>query len=191
MKNISEISIREIANHLQNGEVIVLPTDTIYGFSCLPDKEGAMRKIQKLKQRPNSKPFLLLISDFKQLKEYCQVSAQQERILRILWDPGQRPVTVILKNRLDATRTLAVRLPQAPWLIRLIKTLQQPLLSTSVNLSGQKELINVQKIITHFKGQALILQPGLIVKNQGRASHLKPSAIIDLTAVNYPRIIRG
>jgi len=69
--------IELIAGFLESGAVVVLPTDTIYGFSCLADDTKAVRRIRQLKKRDAGKPFITLVSNLKMLKKYVFISRRQ------------------------------------------------------------------------------------------------------------------
>ena len=122
------------------------------------------------------------------LKKYAYVNQRQEKYLKKVW-PG--PVTVIFESRanlpgslLGPKKSLAARLPKNDFLIKIIKRLGYPIVSTSLNLSGQPNLADLHKIKAYFKQN----QPDLVV-DAGRLADRRPSRIIDLRN-NLPEIIR-
>lgn len=68
LNKLKPATINLVADFLQNQQVVVLPTDTISGLSCLADSTAAIKKIYRIKKRDQKKPLLILISDFKWLK---------------------------------------------------------------------------------------------------------------------------
>jgi L-threonylcarbamoyladenylate synthase len=172
-----------IAVYLHAGKVLVLPTDTIYGFSCLATDRDAIKKIFKLKQREAHKPLITLVSSMAMAKRYAYLSKLEAEILNKLWAGNVAPTTVILraKNNLPAeiiseSGGLSCRLPKSDFLIKIIKKVNAPIISTSLNLSGQQPLIDVSELDYSFPGKN---KPDLII-NTGRAKRRKPSRLVDL-----------
>lgn len=195
LDQLKPAAIKFTAGFLRQGQVAVLPTDTIYGLSCRADDIQALKKIYRLKKRNKNKPFLILVSDLKMLKKYAQYSNPQVRELKNLWLKSRRPTTVILKNKsrlpqelISASQGLAVRLPKSVFLIKIIKELGCPLVSTSVNLSGKPALTKITEIINYFKNKKY--QPDFVVSasnNQAR----KISRLIDLRDIQRLKILRN
>lgn len=183
-----------IAGSLQIGQVLVLPTDTIYGLSCLANQSKPIKQIYCLKKRDAKKPLIVLVSDLKMAKKYVAVSKVQAKFLRKVWAKDHSPVTVILKdlNKLPSELTrgsdgLAVRLPKSKFLIKIIKKVDCPLVSTSLNLSGEKNISDFSKLKKYFPRKNN--RPDLVI-DAGRAKQRKPSRLIDLRNENNPIIIR-
>lgn len=177
-----------VVDYLKRGKVIVYPTDTIYGIGCMATDQKAIDKIYKIKKRDKKKPLLILVNSYAMLKKYCYVSKKQGEYLKKIW-PG--PVTVILKNKnnLPANLThekseLAVRLPNSQLLRKIIKEAMAPLVSTSLNISGEGNLTDVGNVSHYFKNNF----PDLIV-DAGRIEG-KPSKLINLVDINNIIIIR-
>lgn len=185
--NINKVSpriIKLIASALAKGQVLVLPTDTIYGLSCLADNIKAIKKIQKIKGRDSNKPLSILVSDLKMLKKYVHVSAEQEAVLNKVWSQKTKPTTVILKHRSKLPKILtakssglAARLPKLNFLIKILEELNCPLVSTSLNLSGEAIISNPQEINKYFLSATT--QPDLVI-DAGPCRRKKASKIIDL-----------
>jgi L-threonylcarbamoyladenylate synthase len=181
-----------ISVYLHAGKVLVLPTDTIYGLSCLATDSEAIKKIFKLKNREAHKPLITLVSSVAMAKRYVQLSRPEAELLKKLWSEQAQPTTVILraKNNLPAeiisdSGGLSCRLPKSDFLIKIIKKANLPIISTSLNLSGEAPLIAVDKLDNIFSGKN---KPDLIV-NIGLAKKKKPSRLVDLRGGNL-KIIR-
>lgn len=175
LKKISNKEINFIVECLKKGKVIIYPTDTIYGLGCVADNVKAIKKIYKIKKRGAKKPLLVLVDSLKMADKYCKIDKEQEKFLKSAW-PG--PVTVILehKNKLpkvltSVKKTLAVRLPKNDFLIKIIKRIKVPLVSTSVNISREKNLVRVDDVDKYFKSP-----PSPFVKGgkNGRTPHTPP-----------------
>jgi len=183
-----------IAGSLQIGQVVVLPTDTIYGLSCLANLVKPIKQIYRIKKRDAKKPLLILVSDLKMAKKYVAISPSQAKFLRKIWSKNQPPTTVILKdlNKLPFELTrgsdgLAIRLPKSKFLIKIIKKVDCPLVSTSLNLSGEKNINDFSKLNKYFPRKSN--RPDLVI-DAGRARKRKPSRLIDLRNEEKPIIIR-
>lgn len=135
-----------ILDYLKKGKVVILPTDTIDGLSVRADDKKGVEKIYHIKKRNKNKPLLVLVSSISMLKRYCYLNKIQEKKLKEIWQES-RPSSVILKHRnlLSSNIThnnqyLAVRLPKSVFLRKMIRALGVPIVSTSVNISGQKNI---------------------------------------------------
>lgn len=172
LNNLKNKDINLIVSYLGKGKVIVCPTDTIYGLSCLATDEKAIRKVRKIKERDKNKPFLVLVSSLTMVKRYCKVNKRQYQYLKKVW-PG--PVTVVLKNKGKLPRALtagqdsmAVRLPKNNFLCTIIRRVGLPIISTSINISGEKNIVNladIEKYCKKFKPDLIIDGGRTIRKN--------------------------
>jgi tRNA threonylcarbamoyl adenosine modification protein (Sua5/YciO/YrdC/YwlC family) len=178
LKKISSQEIGFIAGFLQKGKVIVYPTDTIYGLGCSATDKKAINKIYRIKKREKNKPLLVLISDFKMLSEYFKVDKKQLAYLRKVW-PGKFSVILDKKSTLSndvsaGLSSAAVRLPKSRFLTKMIKELGVPLVSTSLNKSGENHLEKLEMLAEYFGTTKpdLVIDAGIL---KG-----KPSRLIDL-----------
>lgn len=178
-----------IVDFLCLGKTIVYPTDTIYGLGCLAVDKKAIEKVKRIKKRDKNKPLLVLISDLKMLGGYFKVNAKQRAYLKKVW-PG--PVSVILNKKKGVfpdelsggSEGVAVRLPKNTFLIKMIKAAGAPVVSTSLNKSGEEPLASVQNVEKYFTDP----KPDLIVD----AGELRgrPSRLVDLRDADKPVILR-
>jgi L-threonylcarbamoyladenylate synthase len=128
------------------------------------------------------------------LKKYVFVSHRQEIILKKIWASSVRPTTVILRrrNRLPRELTgnydgLAVRLPKSKFLIKILDDIGRPLVSTSLNLSGQNNISTPKYLVDYFSKKGPL--PDLVV-DAGECRRRRPSRLIDLRDENNPLILR-
>ncbi|HDI58838.1 MAG TPA: threonylcarbamoyl-AMP synthase [Desulfobacteraceae bacterium] len=120
---------------LRQGGVIAYPTDTHYGIGCDIFNKRAIEKIYQLRQRDKKKPFSFICSDLKHISNYAKVSNYAYKTMRRLL-PG--PYTFILEGSklvprimLTKRRTAGIRVPDHAICIALVKTLGNPIISTS------------------------------------------------------------
>jgi L-threonylcarbamoyladenylate synthase len=180
-KEINKYDLDSIVRILKQGGVIVYPTDTIYGLGCLASNSKAIKKIKAIKKREASKPLLVLVSSLAMVKKYCHLSRNKELVLKDIWQEA-RPTSIILEHRnllskelVDKHDGLAVRLPKSDFLLKIVRRIKEPLVSTSFNLSGEPVLNRVDNL--HFnwsKNEA----PNLIV--DGGVLKNKASKLLDL-----------
>ncbi len=176
---------------LKKGGVIIVPTDTVYGFIADVTNKKAVEKIYKIKKRPKSKPLPIFVSGVKMAGEIAEVDQRALKMFKKYW-PG--PYTFVLKAKsynLKAQKTIALRMPKDTFLLKLLKKYNKPLVQTSANISGQEPLKNAEQIMTTFGKSKLV---GLIItSSKARApstgsGQARPSKIIDLTGKTLTRI---
>ncbi len=125
---------------LQEGRLILYPTDTVWGIGCDATKFEAVSAIYKLKKRQESKSMICLMSDIKMLQYY--IKAVPKAVFDII-ENVKKPTTIIYqnpknvaKNLIGKDNTLAIRIVKEGFCHELIKQLKHPLVSTSANISG-------------------------------------------------------
>lgn len=202
---VTQEQIDLIVDFLKCGLVIAYPTDTIYGLGCDAGKVSAIEKISKIKGQRGNKPFLVLISGFEMLEKYCFVNSEQVKYLKKVWlvslaslelgrsGPlaGFDPVTAILECQPNLPvkltgdlNSLAVRLPNNEFLIKIIRQAGFPIVSTSLNKIGELPLNNVQNLEKYFK-----YLPDLVI-DAGECERTKPSRLVDLRDIKNIKILR-
>lgn len=190
--DLSPSDWQSIYSHFRKGGVVVYPTDTIYGLGCLASSQSAIDIINSIKGRSEDKGLLVLMGDLEMVAKYCDVSLCRDDIENI-WNE-ERSTSIILPyhNGLAPDLTgknegLAVRLPKDAFLRKMINEIGEPIVSTSVNQSGQAPILSGEEIIEFFgNGQ---LAPDLII-DLGVAHDLRPSRLISLISPNKPKVIR-
>ena len=141
------------ARLLKEEKIIILPTDTVYGFSGIIDKTA--EKIRRIKGRAEDKSFIILIAKPEDLRLLTPVTLPQK--LLDYW-PGA--LTVIVPTA-DGKSTVAVRCPGDEWLRTVIALTGTPIYSTSVNHSGMPVLDTVTEITRAFEAAvSLIIDDG-------------------------------
>lgn len=169
---------------LRYGGVLIYPTDTLYGLGCDATSKAAVEKVYSLKARDRGKPLSILVSDYAMLLEYCEVSSAQERILHSLL-PG--PYTFILKLRkpipASPDMTIGVRVPEHIFMRQASKELKMPIVSTSANVSGEKDAAELAWVDKAVASASDLLIDG------GECIYGKGSTVIDL--VNMKIIRKG
>jgi len=178
--------LAEAARIIAAGGVVALPTDTLYGLATDPWNATGVERLFQIKRRPAEKPISLLISDREMLRNVVlEITPEAERLMNAFW-PG--PLTLIFKgaalpDRLTAgTGTIAIRLPDDPFLVRLIEAVGRPITATSANRSGGADLHSAQDVLSLLGDEV-----DLIVDIGVRAS--LPSTLVDVTG-RVPTLVR-
>lgn len=136
---LNKKQINNVITLLKINEVVVLPTDTIYGLSAIVAKEN-MQKINNLKKAPKNKELIILFSKLKQLKS-LKIEIQNKKILK-----KNRNITFIFSS--SDKKTHAIRMVERKDLKKIIRKVG-PIFSTSVNFHNQ-ESINNKKDLFNF-----------------------------------------
>lgn len=125
-----------IAAALREGAIALYPTDTVYAIGCDLNHKGAVQRVRQLKQLTNEKPLTFLCASLSNIADYARVSDGAYRLMRRLI-PG--PFTFLLPATPQVPRlvmnpkrrTTGIRVPDHVVCLSLVKTLQNPVISTS------------------------------------------------------------
>ena len=146
-----ENSISVTSEILKKGGIVILPTDTVYGFSGITCDFFTDKKIRLIKGRSETKPFIQLIANPEDIYKYTNDIIPQKLISK--W-PGSLSIIVHLKQELPeykTQQTVAFRCPGDEWLRKIIAECNKPIYSTSVNKSGQPVLDEQAAICSEFE----------------------------------------
>ncbi|MBF6639902.1 threonylcarbamoyl-AMP synthase [Flavobacterium sp. J49] len=174
---------------IQNGGIILYPTDTVWGIGCDATNAEAIQKIYALKQREETKSMIVLMNGEKMMynvfKDIPEVAWQ-------ILDLSEKPTTLILDNpRNVATnviaedKTLGVRIVKEPFCFKLMERMKKPLVSTSANISGMFTPKSFKEI-----SPEIINGVDYVVNLHHEKICDKPSTIIKLTSDSQVKIIR-
>ncbi len=126
---------------IQDGGIILYPTDTIWGIGCDATNTEAVKKIFALKQREEAKSMIILVDSDNKLQSYVQ---EVPDIAYDLIEFAENPLTLVMPGAknispalIAADGSVGVRVVKHPFCEQLIQRLRKPLVSTSANISGQ------------------------------------------------------
>lgn len=132
--------IENSCNSLINGQILVYPTDTVWGIGCDATSEAAIKKVFTIKQRSESKSLIILVNDIEMLQQYIPPISKE---ILLLLSKTINPTTIIYnnpiglaKNAVAIDNTVAIRIVQNDFCKQLIKKFGKPIVSTSANSSG-------------------------------------------------------
>lgn len=174
---------------IQNGGIILYPTDTVWGIGCDATNAEAVKKIYALKQREETKSMIVLMNGEKMM--YNVFKDIPETAWQIL-DLSEKPTTLILDNPRNVAaniiaddKTLGVRIVKEAFCFKLMERMKKPLVSTSANISGNFTPKSFKEI-----SPEIIKGVDYVVNLQHEKICDKPSTIIKLSLDNQVKIIR-
>ncbi len=177
-KNIDSAKLRQAAEVLLQGGVIVIPTDTVYGLAASAFNAAAQKRIYRLKGRSYRKPLVVMPPDIDALEPLVEVAPRARRLMERFW-PG--PLTLILptaslgKMVTGGRQDLGVRIPDDPVVLALLKLCGFPLATTSANPSSRPSATTGKEAGRYFKGAVDL------VIDAGAAPLGRESTVVDMT----------
>ena len=181
--------IEKAVKEIINGEIVFIPTDTVYGIAASPYKEDAVNKIFSIKKRPVSSSLVLLCLDYKMAKKYAIFNKLAIKLINVFW-PG--PLTLILKKTTNSkiskkwffkNNSIGIRIPDHDVPKKIINKCNFPIFCTSANISGKKNCRDIKDVVKNFKNEKITIIDG------GKTKFRKESTIIDVTE-NKIKILR-
>ncbi|XP_076827917.1 threonylcarbamoyl-AMP synthase [Brachyhypopomus gauderio] len=180
--------LKSTAQALKDGQVVAVPTDTIYGLACLAQNSKAIEKLYNIKGRNVSKPLAICVGEVQDIYKYCKVVVKEELLNELL--PG--PVTLVLERSATLnsdlnpfTKLVGVRIPDHLFIRRLCQMCNEPLALTSANVSDQTSSIAIHEFDELWPSLAVVVDDGPIA-DQSRLG----STVVDLSVPDKYRIIR-
>jgi tRNA threonylcarbamoyl adenosine modification protein (Sua5/YciO/YrdC/YwlC family) len=179
--------IKQAVEILKNCGVIVYPTDTIYGFGCDVFCKNAVERIYKIKKK-KATGFSFICPDLTEIAKYAVVSDYAYRIMKKLL-PGPytfifKATKLVPKEIVPDKKTVAIRIPDNQICFKLVKELEHPIITTSVNITKEPYYSNPLDIEEHFGNQVDLIIDAGILKNE-------PSSVINLLNAEPVIIRRG
>ncbi len=136
---------------IREGEIFIYPTDTIYGIGCLAENKKSVEKIREIKNR-DARPFSVIAPSKKWIEKNCIIDAEAKSELQKL--PGAFTFILKLKNKSlspnENLDTIGVRIPKH-WFSNIVEELQEPIITTSVNLSGESPMTSLENLSPEIK----------------------------------------
>lgn len=166
-----EGAVEAIRDILLKGGVAAVPTETVYGLACAWDNADAREKIYSLKRRPHEKRLQMLAPDIASaVKAGLLPDDRLERIAARFW-PG--PLTVVAKadGRGVNGDSIGLRIPDRPFILKLLNALGTPLAATSANLAGCPPGLTAKEAVAGLDGTPdALVDGGLVTETGGKAS---------------------
>ena len=195
MKNIysnifpfNKKTLHKSVSNLKKGNVVGLPTETVYGLAGNAYSKKSVNKIYKLKKRPNFNPLIVHYFNYKNAEKEVVLNDSFFKLYKKLC-PG--PITFILKKRIKSKiqssvtaklNTIAVRFPSHRVVRSILKKINFPLAMPSANLSSGISPVNAKNVADEFRKNIKL------IINGGKSKIGIESTVIDLTG--KPKILR-
>lgn len=176
MKNINTI-----ARLLQQRKIIALPTESIYGLSGIIDPD-VVAKLMAIKERDIGKGFIIVSRAIQHLLSFVNTKQLTRSQIQKISTPCDKPTTWIVPAQekilwlTGGSANIAIRLTTHPLLATITTQLDQAIISTSANISGQPPATTAQEVSDYFKAQLPYIYP------QQQQNQIRPSQIIDLVS---------
>lgn len=183
--------LKNAVSILQQGGVILYPTDTIWGLGCDATNEKAVQRIFEIKKRMDTKAMLVLLDSAAKIQTY--ISEMPE----IAWDLielSEKPITIIYpqaknlaSNLVGEDKSIGIRITHELFSKSLCERFRKPIVSTSANISGEKSPLNFSDI-----SDEIISKVDYVVKyKQEEICNNTPSSIVKIDPGNVIKIIRA
>lgn len=146
-----ERDVDHVVRALRSGEVVVIPTDTVYGLAADPTSESAMKRLFELKERPEGVPVAVLVASVTQAEELIALTPAVRNLVDVHW-PGALTVvghSVGAELHLGSVDTVGVRLPDHG-LIRACAEAFGPIAATSANRHGMPTITDPTELVEAF-----------------------------------------
>ena len=178
MKYVSKGHVEDAKKALNKGDILAVPTETVYGLAVKLDNTAAIRKLLDLKNRQidSGKVLTIMVADVDDIKKYALVNRQTMNLARHYF-PGE--LTLILPKRrafkhpyFDHFDTVGIRIPDHKYLLELLRT-AGPLLVTSANPRGEAPCRDSKEVAKRLPNVDTIVE--------GESGGNLPSTIIDWT----------
>ena len=181
--------IRQAVEILRRGGVIAYPTDSSYALGCTIGNKEAMETIRRIRRVDDDHNFTLVCRDLSELSLYARVDNDMYRLLK-RFTPG--PYTFILGATREVPRrlqhakkkTIGLRVPDYPIVDALLAELDEPIMSSTLILPGERLPMNDAEEIREK------LEHEIDMVIDGGPCDLEPTTVVDLIA-GVPRVLRS
>ncbi len=177
MEEDIKIEVEGAAKALKNGDIILYPTDTVWGIGCDATLDAAVERVFEIKQRSDSKSLIILVSDLDMLAKYVkEIPPMALELIEV----NDRPMTIIypqgvgLSGKVIAEDgSVAIRIPKNDFCVEMIRKFGKPIVSTSANISGDETPSCFAEINAEILDSAdYVVEPCLEEGSEGRSSQI-------------------
>ena len=175
---IEKKKIKQAAEILKDGKILIHPTENLFGFGSIINSKVSIEKISQIKKRNNKQGFIVLIGNLSQIFLLIdKISNIENGLINQYW-PGALTIIFDAKKKLwqnpiCQNKTIAVRFVGNIITQEIISETGIPIISTSVNISSEREIFEIEDIITKFENQV----EGIIIDKINTFTNL-PSTIV-------------
>jgi len=173
-QNPTESNIEKAGELIRAGELVGMPTDTVYGLAADATNDAAVERVFTAKRRPMDKPLIVLVGTLEEAARHGLFTDTARRLAATFW-PG--PLTLILPRREGSPLsglvnplgdTVSLRVPGNDVALALIKSSSRPLTAPSANLSGAPSPTRAQAVVDGLSEElAMVLDGGASPSGSG------------------------
>ena len=179
----------KIANQrLLNGDLVIVPTETVYGIGADATNNWAVKKIFHIKNRPFNNPIICHFENLEKIYEHAELNSTALKLAKAFW-PG--PLTLILKKRKVSKISpfvsnnidmIGCRIPNHPIALKILKNLNRPIAAPSANISTKLSSTKINHLSKKLKDNIFVL-------DGGKSFYGLESTVINVSN-NNPKILR-
>lgn len=174
-KNPDRKTIWYIAKIIENGGIVVYPTETSYGIGTNAVNILAVKKLRKIR-KPSGKPISIIVSGIEKMREYGVITKQIECLVKKFM-PG--PLTIVTNRKKTIPdilnkKEIAFRISSHPIAAMIAEYSKVPITAASANPEGMPPAFDVKKVLEYFDGKVDV------VIDAGRLKKRKPSTMVDM-----------
>lgn len=180
--------VARAATALTAGELVILPTETVYGLACRADDDAALRRLLHVKRRAPEKALPLVLPDVAALPQVAEVSATAQRLAEAFM-PG--PITLVLPRTATVSAlvtggrdTVGVRVPDLALTRSILQACGFPVVATSANLAGEPAARAVAALPDELRVAVALIVDG------GPCPGGRASTVVDVTTTP-PVVLRA
>jgi tRNA threonylcarbamoyl adenosine modification protein (Sua5/YciO/YrdC/YwlC family) len=182
--------IAEAAERIRRGEVVAIPTDTVYGLAADPFNAAAVEEVFSLKGRSKSAPLLLLVNSVEMAAQLSRTLPPHFHRLAARFWPGPLTIVVDASPAIPLSVTahtgrVGIRFPAAAIPCALIEQVRGPITATSANRSGEQECRSAAEVEAQLGQQLPLILDG------GPSPAALPSTVLSLTESSWDVVREG
>jgi tRNA threonylcarbamoyl adenosine modification protein (Sua5/YciO/YrdC/YwlC family) len=187
--------VAEAAHHLRAGNVIALPTDTVYGLACSANNPIAIQKLYDIKGRDENKPVAICVANLLELRKWGEASHLTNSLLTQLL-PGAVTIVLYKSSKLDnpylnpGVRKIAIRIPDQSFIQKVSTAFNYPIALTSANRSSEKSTLEVSEFKDLWSQLGAIFDGGHLGEHTDEQLQRSASTIVDLSEPGFYAINR-
>lgn len=192
VRPFTNVKIQQAANLLESGQVIAVPTDTVYGLACSANNPVAIKKLYNIKGRSCMKPVAICVREIKDVLHWGKAAHIPKELLNALL-PGAVTIVVYKSNNLDnpylnpGLDKIGIRIPECEFIRKITKAFKAPIALTSANRSSQKSTLKVNEFRGLWPRLGAVFDDGPLGQSEEQRA---ASTVIDLSEPGRFRIIR-
>ena len=178
-------TFKQIISTIKQGDLVCLPTDTLYSLSCDATNDDSVKRIFQVKGRDFNKPLPIFVYNLEQAQQYGFFNDKALMLAKNFW-PGQ--LTMVMPRKVNSNLSpyvygsnpnIAIRVPQHQLLLEILRKIQLPLVATSANKSDTLNKLTLDEVKSEFKDQI-----NIYIENNEPIQVNQASTIIDCCTEN-------